>query len=370
MCYNDYMTANRIRYAVVGLGRAGWDIHIHQLRNRPDAQIVAVVDSVAERRKQAADEFGCKTYATLAPLLKQSDVDVVIIATPSVQHAPQTIQSLKARKHVVVEKPMAMSVNQAHRMVAAAKLAGRKLFVHQNYRLSPLSAHLQDIVQSGLLGSLYHIRVCICAFSRRNDWQTLVKYGGGVLNNTAPHYIDQLLQLMGSPAVKVMGDLRQIASAGDAEDHVKALIRTENGITADMEISNAQNVATSLPKWTLFGSNGTLTCDGKTSVLRWFDPKDSPPPEVIDGAVPNREYANSDTIPWKEKTMAAECKLNEDFYDNVRDVLRHDKPMRISPESVSEVMRVISMIRKDTSFPGRTPAMTRTKARRPLIGVS
>lgn len=77
-----------IRYAVIGLGRAGWGIHVHQLRGRADARIVAVVDPVEARRDEAAAEFNCRAYPSLGKLLKQADdVDVVIVATPSANHA-------------------------------------------------------------------------------------------------------------------------------------------------------------------------------------------------------------------------------------------------------------------------------------------
>src|SRR5688572_29475841 len=125
-----------IRYGVVGLGRAGWDIHVKQLRERPDAKVVAVVDPVPERREQTEREFaGCKSYAKLADMLrKQPDVEVVVVATPSALHAPDAKKSLKAGKHVVVEKPMAVSVAEADSMIKTAGQAGKRLFVHQNYR--------------------------------------------------------------------------------------------------------------------------------------------------------------------------------------------------------------------------------------------
>src|SRR3954462_15127283 len=89
-----------IRYGVVGLGRAGWGIHVHQLRGRADARIVAVVDPVEERRKEAEAEFpGCKSYTSLAKMLKQDDVEIVVVATPSADHAADTKKSLKAGRH-------------------------------------------------------------------------------------------------------------------------------------------------------------------------------------------------------------------------------------------------------------------------------
>ena len=346
------MSTEPIRCGIVGLGRAGWNIHVKNLRPREDAKIVAAVDPLAERREEAAAEFGCQTYESLDEMLQQDDVEVAVIATPSVCHGPDAIAALGAGKDVVVEKPMAMDVDEADRMMAAAGQAGKKLFVHQNWRFNRLFTHLQEVASSGKIGRVYHIRNYLSSFSRRNDWQTLAKYGGGVLNNTCPHFLDMLLQLSGTPIVDVMGDLQQIASAGDVEDHVKAFLRSENGCTVDMEISSAQNVAQTLPTWILCGTNGTLTCDGKESVIRSYDPEEAGPIEALDSAARERAYGSTaKELEWKEETVKGEGPDIGDFYDNVVAVLRRDEAMVVTPESVREVIRVIAEIRKGTKFP-------------------
>ncbi|MCC7191861.1 MAG: Gfo/Idh/MocA family oxidoreductase [Phycisphaeraceae bacterium] len=347
------MSSEPIRYAVVGLGRAGWDIHVKSLRDRADAKIVAVVDPVQERRDEAAVAFGCKTYTSLSRVLKQSDIEVVVIATPSVMHCSDTKKSLKAGKHVVVEKPMAMSVAEADSMIRVANETGKKLFVHQNYRFFPEFHHLKGVIESGILGRLYHIRYSLINFSRRNDWQTLVRNGGGVLNNTCPHSIDQAIQFAGAPIKDCLGDLQQIASAGDVEDHVKALMRAENGVTIDMEVSSAQNLGTAPYKWVLSGTCGTLVMDGAKSTIRWFDPQAAPPLEVVDGPAADRKYGNADKLPWQEKTVDATAPVSCNFYDNVFGVIRRGEPQVITSESVREVIRVIALIRKGTRFPGK-----------------
>jgi len=340
-----------VRYAVVGLGRAGWGIHVHQLRGRSDARIVAVVDPVEDRRNEAVAEFQCAAYASLAKMLKRSgdDIDVAVIATPSVDHGRDTRKALAAGKHVVVEKPMATSLLEADAMIRAADEAGRKLFVHQNYRFYPEFLHLKEVIDSGMIGRLFHVRNYIAAFARRNDWQTLAKNGGGQLNNTAVHFLDQILQLLPGAITTVCGDLQQIASAGDVEDHVKAFLKTDAGATADLEISFAQNVAMPLPKWILCGTHGTLTNDGAKSVVRWFDPKDAPPLEVIDGPAKDRKYGNDEKLPWQERTIEVAQRPHAAFYDHVNAVLAGREAMRVTPASVRETMRVLSMIRKDAA---------------------
>ena len=338
-----------IGYAVVGLGRAGWDIHVHQLRGRADAKIVAVVDPVKARRDQAASEFGCKAHESLSDVLKPGDVEVVVIATPSAAHADETIAALRAGKHVVVEKPMATSLGEADAMIAAAEKAGRKLFIHQNYRFFPEFLHLKDVIDSGLIGRVFHIRNYISNFARRNDWQTLARNGGGVLNNTCVHFLDQILQLLPGKVTRVMADLKQIASAGDVEDHVKAFLKTDAGATADMEISSAENVAMLLPKWILCGTHGTLTNDGNKSIVRWYDPAEVKPLMVLDGPAADRKYGNADTLPWQEKTIDIPARPHGAFYDNVAGVLRRNEVMRVTPQSVREVMRVLTLIRENAN---------------------
>ena len=212
---------------------------------------------------------------------------------------------------------------------------------------------MEEVLGSGLIGQLFHIRCYSSNFARRNDWQTLSKYGGGVLNNTCPHYLDMILQLLGSNVVQIMGDLQQIASAGDVEDHVKVFMKCESGCTADLEVSSCQNIAFDMPTWMFCGTCGTLTSDGKTSTIRYFDPNEIEPLEVIDGAAPRRSYGNDDELPWQEKIVPSVGPDVGTFYDNIVAVLDRGEPMRVTPQSVRDVIRIIETVHKKSRFPGR-----------------
>ena len=344
------MASEPVRYGVLGLGRAGWSIHIRQLRDREDAVVAAVADPVEQRRQEAKDEFDCATYATLEEMLADENVEVVVVATPSITHPSDSIAALEAGKHVVCEKPMATSVEDADAMIAASRKAGRALFIHQNYRFHGITLFLQELIASGKIGEPFHLRFQNSGFRRRNDWQTLRKNGGGLLNNNTIHFLDTILLVLDSPTVSVMGDLRQIASPGDVEDHVKALLRLESGATADIEISMAEAFAEVGPTWSLAGTHGGMVSDGKTATVRWYDPKDAPPIEVIEGAVAGRAYGNDDELPWQEETVDVPEGMEHLFYDNVFDVVRDGAAMTITPESCREVLRVIAAIRKGTPF--------------------
>lgn len=339
-----------IKVAVVGLGRAGWSIHVARMRGHAEFQITAVTDFEEARRKEAAAEFQCATFSDYPSLLDKADAEVIVVASNSDTHAEIAMAALKSGRHVICEKPMATNLADAQRMIAAAKKARRKLFIHQNWRYAPDSQHMIDVVRSGEpIGRVFEVRIRNLGFARRNDWQTLRKNGGGVLNNTGPHLVDMALQLLESPVKDVWSDLQLITDAGDAEDHVKLLIRGRNGRVADVEMCTS--CAFPEPKWSLLGSNGTLISDGKTSKIKRFDPVKAPPLAVIDGPVANRRYGNDDKLPWEEYEAPSIGRKTSDFYDNVFAVLRRGEPMEIKPEEVLEVMKVIERARKGTMFP-------------------
>jgi Predicted dehydrogenases and related proteins len=131
-------------------------------------------------------------------------------------------------------------------------------------------------------------------FNRRNDWQTLQKFGGGNLNNTCPHFIDAALLLLGSPVKRIFTDLQLTTDVGDADDHTKILLKGENGRFIDLEVSTS--CAFPEYKWTLLGTAGTLRSDGKESELKYFDPAELQPLTVNEGTPENRAYGSGRRI--------------------------------------------------------------------------
>ena len=346
------MSDEPLRYAVVGLGRAGWNIHVAQLRGRPDMRLIAVVDPVDDRREEAVAEFGCKAYDTYEPILAHDDVDVVVLATPSIGHADESIRAMQAGKHVVVEKPMAMNVAEADAMLKTARRTHRELFVNLSRRYGRMFTYVKQTLDSGLIGELFLIRCFVGGqFGRRNDWQTLRRQGGGELNNAGSHMLDVALAWLGRPIKRVLGQMRQIAAAGDVEDHVKCLLLADNGAAIDLEISRVEALdGAKPPEWTFCGTHGTMTLHGKEATVRWFDPAEAAPLEVIDGAAPNRRYGNDYQFPFQQKTEPAIGPEVESLYDNVYNVVRRRGRKVCDARSVRQMIRVMGMIRRGTDF--------------------
>lgn len=337
-----------ITVGVVGLGRIGWNYHVQEvLVNKPAYKVVACVDALPERRAEAEQLLGCTTYATAEEFFKKSDAQLAIICTRSADHCRHTLAALKAGMDVVVEKPMAMSVAEADRMIAAARKARRVFTVHQNRRDRDEARFVRQTIETGILGKVFWMRQSAQQFFRRNDWQQLKKFGGGYLNNNGAHALDNMIQMLGAPVADVWGDLKHTVTAGDADDWLKVVLRGKNGVVAELEQSYA--CAIPQPTWLVAGLHGTMQITKGEATIKYFDPKQVKPITVDSSTPAGRQYGNSDKLPWQEKVVPAKpTDKGPDFFDNLAKVLASRKiaKLLISPESVREQIRVMDAIRK------------------------
>lgn len=335
-----------ITVAVVGLGRAGWSIHINKIKDRDDFRVVDVADPDSGRRQEAVDELGCGAHPDIDVLLAETDAELVIVATPNLNHEADAARVLESGRHCILEKPMAMNHAGALRLIELSKKTGRHLFVHHQRRFGPEFLFLREIIDSGILGNVFEIQLCWGGFARRNDWQTLRKNGGGVLNNTGPHIVDLATNLIDAPAVSMLSDMQHIKDAGDTDDHVHFFMKNAKGQNVDLMVTTC--LALPKPRTVLMGSCGTLMAhDDKKAKLRYFDPSKVEPLEVVEGAAPGRKYGNEDVLPWQEEERdMVPSQPAEEFYDNVGAVLAEGAPLVVTPESAAEVIRIIEWARE------------------------
>lgn len=343
------MTSNEpIRVGIAGLGRSGWNIHAHLLEPLAEKfQVAAVVDADEDRRNEAVDRFDCMAYTSYDELLADNGVELIVVALPSHLHADMAIAALEAGKHVVCEKPMATSLADADRMVAAAAASDRHLTIFQNRRYDPHFMQVRKLIDSGILGRIVQIRALASNFGRRWDWQTLKEFGGGTLNNTGPHFIDLLLQLFGdAEPTQVYAHLDRTLTLGDADDHVKLVFKGEDTPTVDLELSAANAYPGEF--WHIMGTQGGLT--GSLKELRWryMDPAQLPPRELDSMPTPDRSY-NRDEIVWQEGSWSAdeyEGPGYEGFYLDLHEAIRNQAPLFVTPESVRKVIWLMEECRR------------------------
>ncbi|MBI4243359.1 MAG: Gfo/Idh/MocA family oxidoreductase [Planctomycetes bacterium] len=337
----------RIRVGIAGLGRSGWDIHAKSLKILTgEYQISAVCDPDERRLSEAKDNLNCRTYTTLNGLLGNPDVELIVIATPSNLHAENTIRTLKTGKAVVCEKPMATTLADADLMIEEYRKTGSLLTIFQNYRYMPGFLKVKEIIDSGKLGRIILVRMAWHSFGRRWDWQTLKKFGGGTLNNTCPHVIDQALQILGPVEPEIFCQMEKAITLGDVEDHLKIILKVPRSPLIDIEVTSA--CAYPQESWLVMGTQGSLT--GTYSKLRWkyFRPEELPERKVDTTPTLDRSY-NREEIHWYEE----EWSLPEDkkpepvmFYLDLYNTIRKNAALAITPESARRVMWVSERCRQ------------------------
>lgn len=350
------MAEKKIAVGILGLGRSGWGIHARTIRNPAVAekfQVVAVTDPITARMDEAKDVFGCRTYGSVDELLQDKEVELVVVATFNHQHADHSIAAMRAGKDVLCEKPMASKLADADRMIQARDETGRVLTFNHNKRYSPDFLVVQDVLQSGKLGEILLIRIAGQGFRRRWDWQTLKSHGGGEMNNNAAHAVDAgltLLSVLGADAdPEVFCDVRKTPlCAGDADDHVKIVLRTKGGPTVDVEVTNA--AAIRQDSWYIMGTQGGLT--GGAQELRWryFNPRLLPERQATAEPTPDRSY-NREDVPWQEESwQKGEEKTTgyDMLYLDLYETLRHGAPLAITPESVRKQIAIFEECRRQS----------------------
>lgn len=338
---------------VVGLGRIGWQHHIKAAAANRHFEVIAAVDIVAERRKEAEETYGCSSFASIEAALKACPPELAVICTRNADHCDHVVRAHRAGAHVVVEKPAAMNLKEMDKMIAAAKKAKKLLTVHQSLRMTNDFRLVREIIDSRILGNIFWIRRSGHIFYRRNDWQMEKRYGGGFYSNAGAHYTDGLVQLADSKIVDVWGDLKCTGtSAGDADDFARVSMRTEKGRL--LEIDASYSYALPTPAWTVAGTCGSLQIfdtETGTAKLKYFDPRKAPQ-RKLEGPVPaGRKYRIPEELPWVEKELPLKpTKPIPDFYDNLYKAIRKDGKLIVTAQSVREAIRVMDCVRKTSQW--------------------
>jgi scyllo-inositol 2-dehydrogenase (NADP+) len=353
-----------IRIGIAGLGRAGWGMHCRELAGKEDLfQIVAACDVLPDRRERMAERYGCECYERIEDMIADPCVELVDIATRTRDHFAHAMMALAAGKDVFLEKPMCLTYAEAlqlkgaaaaHRNASAHRAdelrpnALAALYIRHNRRFDPDFLHVRDIMTSGILGEVYEIRLARHGYSRRDDWQTIIEHGGGQLLNWGPHVIDHALRFLGSPVASMFSDLKRVAAVGDAEDHVKIVLRGTNGRLVDLEISGG--VAIGSPTYLVFGSKGSLSLSGKEIRLRYLDPEQELPQRTADPGPPGTTFGTPEELPWIEETLPVKAGRNAVIWDELYRAIREGATFPIDLDEAIAVMQVISAAKEGTAF--------------------
>jgi UDP-N-acetyl-2-amino-2-deoxyglucuronate dehydrogenase len=258
------------RIGLVGCGRISKN-HFDAIAGVEGLSLAAVADIDAGRAKRAGEEQRVSSYTSLDEMLKGEPLDIVAICTPSGLHAAHGVHVARAGKHVLTEKPMAISLVQADELIRATDDAGVHLFVVKQNRLNPPIQLLKRAIDKGRFGRIYMANVTVRwqrpqEYYDAEPWRGTWEFDGGAITNQASHYVD-LIQWLVGPVESVMAKTATQARRIEAEDSGIGILKFRSGALGVIEVNvltYPKNLEGSI---TIMGEKGTVKIAG-TAVNR------------------------------------------------------------------------------------------------------
>lgn len=260
--------SSKLGVVIVGYGFMG-TTHLSAWKMIPEAEVKAIVGRNIGRAQEVARKHGVKAYSDLSEALEREEVDVVDVCTPTHTHAEISLKAIREGKHVLVEKPMALSLKDADAMIEAARSKGVKLMVAHVLRFFPDYAKAKELVDQGVIGELVASRAFRgVPFPDWAEWFKDKDKSGGVTLDLAIHDVDYLMWCFGSKVDRVYAKVdRLVRREATAEDFALITLRFKGGEVALVEASWA--VPRKLPLTTaldLIGTKGMITLDNQSTI--------------------------------------------------------------------------------------------------------
>jgi len=286
------MSRQDFRIGLVGCGRIS-KTHFDALARVDGLTLSGVADTDVDRARAAGESQRVPWYRSVDELLAAGNVDIVAVCTPSGLHSAHGVAVARAGKHVVVEKPMSISLEQADALVHACDQAGVQLFVVKQNRLNPPIQLLKRAIDKGRFGRIYLANVTVRwqrpqEYYDAEPWRGTWEFDGGAIMNQASHYVD-LIQWLVGPVESVMAKTATQARRIEAEDSGIGILKFRSGALGVIEVNvltYPRNLEGSI---TLLGEKGSVKVGG-TAVNRvehWAFAEYDDDDKLVEGANTN-----------------------------------------------------------------------------------
>jgi predicted dehydrogenase len=256
-----------LKFALVGCGRIA-KRHSELLGNKQvaGAQLVAVCDTVIEKARTIGKQFSVSHFEDMDDMMQQVSVDVVVVLTPSGMHAEHVVRLSKYGKHIMVEKPMALTLESADSMITACDEHGCKLFVIKQNRFNVPILKMREALDAGRFGKLVlgTVRVRWArhqAYYDQDEWRGTWSMDGGVLTNQASHHVDMLEWMMGDVS-SVFARAKTALADIEAEDTAVVTLTFRNGALGIIEATTATRPTNLEGSISILGEHGTVVVGG------------------------------------------------------------------------------------------------------------
>ncbi|MFC4401870.1 Gfo/Idh/MocA family protein [Gracilibacillus xinjiangensis] len=325
---------SKLKVAVIGCGSIAIHRHLPEYHYNGSVDIVAVCDVVEERAQNSAEKYGAKAYTDYKQAITESDADVVSVCLPNYLHAPVSIFAAENGKHVLCEKPMATSDEEAQQMIAASEKAGKKLMIGHNQRFVASHQIAREIIARGELGKIYSFRTTFghggpegWSIDGADSWFFRKKEAFiGALGDLGVHKADVIRYVLGTEFVEVSSMIESSAKENsNVDDQAVTILRSDDGIigtlTASWAYKRGEDNST-----VIYGEKGNLRLED--------DPKYSLIATFTDGSEVNYELG-------KIQTNDNDGQTSSGVIDHFVDCVLNDKKPLIDGEEGYKSLKII-----------------------------
>ena len=329
--------------AIIGYGgMGGW--HTRLAARVEEMELLGVYDIKPERNALAV-ENGLYAYESLEALLADERVEVVTVAIPNHIHKDMCIRAMRAGKHVVCEKPVALSSQELQEMIDVSKECGVIFTVHQNRRWDEDWRTVKYMYDHNTLGKTFRIESRVHG-SRGipGDWRNQKECGGGMVLDWGVHLLDQIMQMVDKKIVSIYATLSYVTNE-NCDDGFTVTITFEDGLVVVVEVGTSNFI--NLPRWYVLGENGSAVIenfqqDGKIVMVSDWEKRDAVPVVTAAGLTKTMAPRTSETI--QEYPLPKQTADIRDYYRNICKAIRGEEEQLIKHHELMRVMKLMEAI--------------------------
>lgn len=334
-----------MKLGIVGFGFMG-HCDADMMQTFEDIDLVAVADTNPEQLKDAPK--GVETYGSMDEMLKKADINVVMISTPNPSHLEMVKKAAEMGKHIICEKPAAMTVAEFDEMIEVTEKAGVIFTVHQQRRWDKDYRIMKEVYDRQLVGEMYVIKSQLYGVNgNMHDWHIYPEMGGGMLYDWGVHLIDQILDMVDSKIDSVYADLRKVINE-KVDDYFNILIKFKNGVTAEIELGTYY--LTPKRAWFVGGNKGSAIIDGfagEGSIVRTAHLLENVPGRItMTAAGPTRSFGPPEPGLLVEEPLPKVNVDHRNYFEHFLKAFHGEEDIIVKPEQVRRVLCVMEAVRE------------------------
>lgn len=335
----------KMKLGIVGFGFMG-HCDADMMATFDEIDLVAVADTNLEQLKDAPE--GVETYSSIDEMLEKADINVVMVSTPNPSHPEMVKKAAAAKKHVICEKPAAMSVAEYDEMVAACKENGVLFTVHQQRRWDTDYRIMKKVYDKDMVGDMYVIKSQLYGFNgNMHDWHVFPEMGGGMLYDWGVHLIDQILYMVKSDIISLYADVQNVINE-KVDDYFNIILKFANGVTAEIELGTYY--LTPKRGWFIGGNKGSAIIDGfggEGKIVRTAHLLENVPGKItMTAAGPTRSFGPAAPGLLLEEPLPEVNVSHRMYFEQFLKAFHGEEEVMVKPEEVRRVLCVMDAVRE------------------------